>query len=300
MPKVSVIVPARNAAATLGRTLAALAQQTLDHEAIVVDDASTDETAAIAGRYGVTVIAAGGDGPSRARNLGAAAAGGDWLAFTDADCFPRPDWLAAATAMEADVVQGPVVPEREPGPFERTVSLAHPSPLYETANLVVRREWFDRVGGFEAWLLPLASKELGEDVWLGWRLRRAGARLAWAPDAIVEHAVFDRDALGFIAERLRLRFFPDLVGRIPELRDELCWSSYFLTKRGAAFDAAAAGLVLAALTRRPALALAALPYARIATAGRPRPRVAAVRVLADAVGAAALVAGSTRTKRPLL
>src|SRR5947207_499564 len=97
--RVTVVVPARNAEATLGRALDAIASQRLDEpwETIVVDDGSSDGTAGIAeGAPGdVTVLRAGAAGPAAARNRGAEAARGEMLAFTDADCFPAPGWLAA-------------------------------------------------------------------------------------------------------------------------------------------------------------------------------------------------------------
>ena len=109
---------------------------------------------------------------------------------------------------------------------------------------------------------------------------------------MVEHAVIARGAAGFIAERRRLTAFPAMADRIPELRSTLCWRRPFLTARTAAFDAAALGVLAAAITRRPAPLALALPYLR----HRPRPAHAA----ADAVGAAALLAGSVRTRRLLL
>src|SRR5438874_11533006 len=97
--RVTVVVPARNAEATLGRTLDAIASQCLDEpwETIVVDDGSSDGTVAIAERApgGVTLLRADAAGPAAARNRGAEAARGEVLAFTDADCFPAPGWLGA-------------------------------------------------------------------------------------------------------------------------------------------------------------------------------------------------------------
>ena len=325
VPDVSVVIPARNAAATLRRTLSALAAQTHpSFEIVVVDDRSTDGTAEIAmasatvstvvrlgegvGGVARVSVAANGDeppgtsatvatergGPGAARNAGARVAAGPVLAFTDADCFPRPDWLErACVALEdAELVQGRVTPQGTPGRYDRTVYVAALAGLFETANLVITRELFDRLGGFEPGWTPGGGKELGEDTWLGWRARRLGARVAFAHDAVVEHAVIRRGATGFIAERRRLSAFPAMVQRIPELRSALCWRRPFLTERTAAFDAAAAGLVAAALTGRRAPLVLTVPYLRH------RPRLAAVA--ADAVGASALLVGSAKARRLLL
>lgn len=308
--EVSVVIPARDAAATLPATLAALAAQ-VDapaFEVLVVDDGSADATPALAaaGPLDVRVLrTAGGEGPAAARNAGAAVAAGRLLAFTDADCEPEPGWIAAlARALrDADLVQGCVLPPRgvPVGPFDRTISVVTMHGLFETANLAISREWFERLGGFESILRPrLGGKELGEDVWLGWRARRAGARATFEPAAVVRHAVFGRGAAGYVAERARVRYFPALAARIPELRDEFLHRRWFLNARTLCFDAALAGAAVAVAARRPWPLVAALPYARRAWRdstgwGRRRqPLVLGAQVAADAVGAAALLAGSVR------
>ncbi|HEX7972169.1 MAG TPA: glycosyltransferase family A protein [Thiobacillus sp.] len=91
-PRFSVVIPAYNAAATLARAIESVrAQSWPAHEIIVVDDGSTDATAEVARRFGdaVRLIRQQNSGVSVARNAGAAAATGDWLAFLDAD-----DWYA--------------------------------------------------------------------------------------------------------------------------------------------------------------------------------------------------------------
>jgi glycosyltransferase involved in cell wall biosynthesis len=312
--EVSVIVPARDAAATLGRTLAALAAQegAPAFEVIVVDDGSTDATARVAERapLDVRLVRQDGRGPARARNAGARQAGGDVLAFTDADCFPTPTWLAAALrALDgADLVQGAVLPEPgiDVGPFDRTIWVTRAHGLFETANLVVRRELYDALGGFESWLVPRDGKELGEDVWFGWSARRAGARVRFAPDALVHHAVFRGGPADLLAARRRLRYFPAMAARIPELRAELLWRRWFLTRRTAAFDLAALGLAAALAARRPAAAALAAPYAaEVARTLRGHPvafkaKLAVASVAADAVGAWSLARGSVAYRAPVL
>src|SRR4051812_35853077 len=197
--RVCVIVPARDAAEHLPAALDALAaQRRAPDRVIVVDDGSRDATARIAAAHPVVdeVVASGGRGPGAARNAGAARAGTDVLAFTDADCAPDPGWLQAALPgfAAADLVQGRVEPPPgvPVGPWDRTIRVARAHGLFETANLLVRRELFERLGGFEPWLTPRRGKELGEDVWLGYRARRAGARMAFVPEALVHHAVLAR------------------------------------------------------------------------------------------------------------
>jgi glycosyltransferase involved in cell wall biosynthesis len=302
VPTVSVIVPARDAAATIGATFAGLnAQERAPDEVIVVDDGSSDQTAALALAAGALVIAGAGEGPGAARNAGAAAATGDVLAFLDADCEPQPGWLRAGLAAlaDSDLVQGRTTPPPDAvvGPFDRTLWVVRPWGLFETANLLVRAELFERLGGFEPWLSPARSKELAEDVWFGWRAVRAGARTAFCDEALVHHAVFERSARDYVAERLRLRYFPAMAARIPELRDSFFYRRWFLTPRSAAFDAALVGLVLATAARRPWPLVLAAPYVRLA---RRRRRAWPADVAADAVGCGALVAGSIAARSPVL
>jgi GT2 family glycosyltransferase len=315
MPGVTVIVPARDAEQTIGRTLAGLEAQrgAGDFEVLVVDDGSRDGTAELARRSPAVseVLRGDGAGPAQARNAGAARARGDRLAFLDSDCEPTPGWLAAGRdALDAaELVQGEVrpAPGAAPGPFDRTLSVTGAWGLFESANLFLRRETFEEVGGFESWLSPRRGIELGEDVWLGWRVRRAGARTGFCSAALAYHEVFPRQGRAYVAERARLRFFPPMARRIPELREAFLWRRFFLSRRSALFDLALAGAAAAAVRRSPLPLLAAAPYAREAyrharRAGEIRrvPAVAAADLAADAVGAVALAAGSLRSRSPVL
>jgi glycosyltransferase involved in cell wall biosynthesis len=314
-PRVSVIVPARDAEGTLARTLECLVRQRLEepYEVIVVDDGSRDGTASIAAGTGgpVRLVTGRGAGSSAARNLGVSQASGAVLAFTDADCFPTEGWLAAGLRVlgGVDLVAGAVAPDPGAplGPFDRTVWVERETGLYETANLLIRRAVFERIGGFEPWLSDpgqtrgWTNPELGEDVWLGWRARRAGARTAFAPDALVHHAVHPRGPAGYVSERRRVRHFPAMAARVPELRDQFFFARTFLSRRTAMFDAALLGGAAALLTGSRLPLVAAAPYARqLARRSKPyrrrAPVVAAVDAVADGVAFAALVRGSVRNR----
>jgi glycosyltransferase involved in cell wall biosynthesis len=93
---VSLVIPCRNAAASLGSCLASVSRMADDgvlQEILLIDDGSTDETAAIAAQFPVHVISADGLGAAAARNLGWRAAGSLFVWFLDADCVAQPDTL---------------------------------------------------------------------------------------------------------------------------------------------------------------------------------------------------------------
>lgn len=307
VPAASVIIPAHNAGLTIRKSLAALARQATEDpfEVIVVDDGSSDDTIAEveAAPLEVTLLRQHKQGPGAARNLGARAAAGEVLAFTDADCVPGPDWLAAGleAVAVADLVQGAVRPDPAVKrlPFDRTVWVTGERGLYECASLFVRRELFESVGGFEDLLGARVGKQLAEDTWLGWRLRRAGARTAFSPGAQVDHAVFRRSAWAYVGERARLVYFPALARQIPELRTDFFWRRRFIGARSAAFDAALGGGALTVGLGSPLPLVLATPYlwiwARHAIAWRRHaPVVALAELAADAVGFGALIVGSFR------
>ncbi len=319
MPDLSVIVPARDAAGTLTLTLDGLGEQCFagTFEVIVVDNGSLDQTGELARSHpaaGRVVARARGEGPGAARNAGASAATGAALAFLDADCRPTPNWLAAgAGALErAELVQGRVLPESDAGagPFDRTLSVTAAHGLFESANLFVSANLFARLDGFgpgyeRIGTAGVLGAPFGEDVAFGWRAVRAGATTSFCSEALAYHDVTRRHASRYIVERLRLALFPALVADVPELRDAFFYRRWFHTRSSALFDLALAGCALAVLNRRPEALLASLPYvAGVSSSarrwGRHAPEVALAELLADGVGAAALAAGSIRSRRLVL
>jgi glycosyltransferase involved in cell wall biosynthesis len=310
MTEVSVIVPARDASATIGATMRALEDQSGDYEVIVVDDGSGDATVEIARSSPLqpTVVQLRrSGGPGNARNAGVAEARGALIAFTDSDCEPEPDWLEAGRrhAQSADLVQGRVVPASAAAPFDRTIGVSHETGLYETSNLFVRKDLFERVGGFRDFVDPANPHGFGEDVVFGWKCKRLGARSVFAEDAVVRHAVFPRGPGGYLKERWRRWMFPSLVKQVPELRKAFLYGRFFLTRRGAAFDLALIGVAVAAVLDSPWPVLAAVPYGALLLQAAARwrrraPAFAVVELVADAIGLLALLYGSARSRSVVL
>lgn len=159
-PTISVIIPVYNGASYLAEAIeSALAQTQPSHEIIVVDDGSTDESAAIAARYGapVRVTTTARVGAPLARNHGVSLATGDWLAFLDADDL----WLleksaqqvAAATAAGVPIAFGGVRHFLSPELDAATRQRRYCPPALEhgpmVSNFLVRREIFTAVGSFD-------------------------------------------------------------------------------------------------------------------------------------------------------
>jgi len=194
-----VVVPTRDRPDRLARCLLALdAQSEPPHEVVLVDDGSADHGAVLAAvgeRPRVRVVRGAGEGPARARNLGAAAAASEVVCFTDDDCRPGPGWVAAlvdAVAGGAPAAAGPTWNARPRDRFAAASQLvtnhlaatsrATGAPFAPTSNLAVRAGVLAEVPFDEGF--PLAA---GEDREWCDRLATAGHRLAWAPDAWVEH-----------------------------------------------------------------------------------------------------------------
>ena len=195
---VSVIIPAHNAAHTIEECLqAALSQENIDfkYEVILVDDGSTDATAEIAERMGVTVIHQENAGPGAARNAGVKASRGEILAFTDSDCAPAPRWLQHLIRPFDDPLvvgvkgtyctrQTGLVPRFVQQEYEfkyQRLARQETIDFIDTYSAAYRRAPFVANGGFEA-ALPAA-----QDAELSFRLARKGYKLVFAPDAVVFH-----------------------------------------------------------------------------------------------------------------
>lgn len=204
---VSVIIPAYNASATIGRTLTALKTQNYSgaFEVIVVDDGSVDNTAdMVASLTGVRYVRQDNAGPACARNHGARLAQGEFLAFTDSDCVPHPDWIsqlmAGFTAVgepsqssPLGVVAGSYGIANPENTLARCVwqeiiwRHVHCMPDFPNAfgsyNFCVKKNVFEAVGGFNSDYLHAS----GEDNDLSYKITKLGWRIYFQRQAIVDH-----------------------------------------------------------------------------------------------------------------
>ena len=189
LPGVSIVIPAYNAAATLGKTLEGCLQQTYPGaiEILVVDDGSTDPTGTVVVQYASAVyLCQANSGPAQARNTGWKAANGEIIFFTDSDCVPNPNWVTQMVRGYTDAAIGAVGGSYDMlNPHSLLAYLIHEEivqrhlhmpvevPFLGSYNVSFRRAALESVGGFDE-SYRMAS---AEDNDLCYRLRNAGWRL---------------------------------------------------------------------------------------------------------------------------
>src|SRR5438067_6667620 len=197
-PRVSVVVCTYNGARTLGACLDGLAQLAYpDYEVIVVDDGSTDGTAALTREYDVRLITTENRGLSAARNTGLEAATGEIIAYLDDDARPDPHWLTylAASFLRTThaAVGGPNIPPPDDGPIAQCVANAPGGPIHVLlsdreaehlpgCNMAFRKACLQAIGGFDP-----QFRVAGDDVDVCWRLEERGFTLGFSAAAMVWH-----------------------------------------------------------------------------------------------------------------
>lgn len=192
--QISLIIPVRDEAASCAELVASINRQTYaPAEIIIVDGGSTDGTADLArnltgsdARY--RIIEAGVASPGRGRNVGAEAARGDWLAFTDAGIKLSNDWLeklveAAQTANQPDIIYGNYAPVTRTF-FEKCAAFAYVPGQGAgirgkfIASSLYKKEVWEKVGGFP-------DLRAAEDLMFMEAAEKNGFQSANAPAAMV-------------------------------------------------------------------------------------------------------------------
>lgn len=272
-PLVSVVIPTYHRRERCLRLLRALADQTLDpgdFEVLAVDNGSSDGTTAMLqgfcheAPYHLRPLRIDiNRGPAAARNLGWRSAGASVIAFTDDDCVPQPNWLAAGLAtVHADerigVAQGRTtapagVDVDDLPPWWHHQTITGPTHQFEACNVFYRRQALEQSGGFDediGWW--------GEDASAGWQVLEAGWARCFSADAGVVHDVTARGLGWNLRNGLLERNMVRLAARHPGFRAAAFWRPWAFRQADAAFILAVAGAV-AATHRRLAL-VAVLPY----------------------------------------
>ncbi|WAI00850.1 glycosyltransferase [Methanogenium organophilum] len=212
MNTISVIIPVKNGEANLDSCLNAVFNQTLKpNEVIIVDGHSTDKTIEIAQKYPTKIIFEDYGTVGGARQLGVQKAENKFVAFTDADCIPNPDWLENLVKEFSDdiVGVGGGIQNIGKGIWEKSIAYALDSFLGSAnsvqdrvlknkqfvksisgCNSMYRRDDVLKIGGYNT------SYSMNEDTDLNKRLLKFG-KILYTPDAIVLHNQ-DRNLTQFV------------------------------------------------------------------------------------------------------
>lgn len=207
VPRVSVVVASYNADRTLPACLASLMRLNYpDYEVILVDDGSTDTTPQVAGLHPTvrSLRHPRNLGLSAARNTGTAAATGEIIAFTDADCRADEDWLyyVVSDLLDGDfaAVGGPNLLPPEDSPVAAAVMVSPGGPAHVMltdreaehipgCNMAFYKWALEALGGFD----PQFTRA-GDDVDVCWRLQQIGGRIGFSPGGFVWH--YRRSTIG--------------------------------------------------------------------------------------------------------
>ena len=209
MSFISFVIPAQNKARFIQRDLRSIntyLKGRQDYEIIVVDNASTDETAALAAAEGARVISVPyKTTPAKVRNIGVAQAKGDVLIFIDGDVYLTDQWIDRFESLLPEIRANKLVTGStlDVDPEASWIAKAWFGPLFERqdvfvngGHLMMSRSLFDQIGGFDETL------ETGEDTEICLRAQRNGAMIRCDKQLHAVHMGYPND-LGHFFRRER-------------------------------------------------------------------------------------------------
>ncbi|MDP2973976.1 MAG: glycosyltransferase, partial [Candidatus Diapherotrites archaeon] len=196
----SVIVPVHNGEKTIAECLQSILNQKNDFpfEVIVVNDGSTDNTAAIAKQFKkARLISQKRQGPAVARNNGASEADGNVIVFIDSDCVAAQNWLQEMVSplhsMEIAGVQG-----RYKSKQKQLIARLIQLEIEQRHDKMAEQQFIDFMGSYSAAYRKSVFQEMhgfdtsfpmasGEDTDLSFRINKMGHKLFFNPKAVVFH-----------------------------------------------------------------------------------------------------------------
>jgi glycosyltransferase involved in cell wall biosynthesis len=206
-PEFSIVVPSRDRPNQLRDCLAALARLETpkeQFEVIVVDDGSREPyagmLAGLSGGIKIRSVRLEGGGPGQARNAGAAVARGRFIALTDDDCEPEPNWLARLGSVlrdQPDALAGGRTVNAIPGSlcseasqelisylYDYYSSGKHENRFFASCNFALSTELYRQAGGFD----PRFRLAGGEDRDFCARWSESGRPMVYVREALVNHS----------------------------------------------------------------------------------------------------------------
>jgi glycosyltransferase involved in cell wall biosynthesis len=222
----SVVIPVKDARPYLDELIEALQrleQPAGGYEVLFVDDGSTDGTferlqEAARSDERFRVLTGPQSGPAGARNVGIAAAKGDFVAFTDGDTIPEADWLTAAenviSTSHVRAVEGTMLPwsQSQPNyPYRMTVNLD--GGRYMTGNMVYQRQLLDELGGFDT---NFRSPHFLEDSDLAFRAMDRGTEIPYSPAVRIRHRLETYGPMRFLRDQTKLQWIPLVAQKHPK------------------------------------------------------------------------------------
>lgn len=212
VPSVSVVIPAHNSAPTIARAVLSVCNQSHKvHEIIVVDDGSSDGTREVVDRLKkpATVLSQSNLGAAAARNAGIRSASGDWISFLDADDvwysdrleqqfrlqerYPTLQWLGGSFNIVNDRISESVTRPRSYSNIAKVhsdaIRLISEGVGLWTGAMLIRREVFDLVGGFDT------TQRTGEDLEMWIRIAKVFPEIGYVHFPIASYSIGRSDSL---------------------------------------------------------------------------------------------------------